>query len=194
MTNEPKLTEQDIADLEAMANEQPERTVLETWREVLARIEVEEQQRIEPGYASRMLARWPRLELHRIPVYYALFNEYLKRYRDVLTEQLRLHPDALDNTGPLGEEDSDAIKNRDIYKEILFGWSIVTATLEAEWNVTDEDAYESLAAQHEAQQFVTGPQGMMQALVSPGVAFQWTDEDQEALNERVVAALEESGE
>ncbi|USH45491.1 hypothetical protein SEA_DOTI_44 [Microbacterium phage DoTi] len=185
------LTEQDQADLAQLAAEPLEITVLETWESVLSNIEQMENEKIEPSYAVNIVGKWPKLDYGDVPHFYKLFNEYLKRYRAVLEEQLRLHPDAKDNTGELGTEESDAVANRDIYIELMFGWNVVTAELEHEWDALDVDAAEKIAAMGEAQLFVTGPQGMLQALTAPNVGFQWTNEEQIALTERVVAAAEE---
>ena len=46
-----------------------------------------------------------------------------------------------------------------------------------------------IAAMAEAQAFVTGGTGIMQALVQPQVGFQWNDEDQQELETRINEAV-----
>ena len=185
------LSEQDQADLASLTEEPLDRTVLEIWEEVLSNIETMEREKIEPGYASMIVGRWPKLEYRQIADFYALFMSYLRLYREALHEQIRLHPDAKTNIAPVGDEKSDAIANREIYKELMFQWNLVTARVEHVWDSNDPLAGEKIAAMAEAQNFVTGGQGMMQALTGPQVGFEWTDEDQIALQERVVQAAEE---
>ena len=189
-TNLTAQDEVDLALLEAVG-EPLGRTVLEIWQSVLSNIDTMEEERIEPGYANHLLQKWPKLTIHTIKPFYHLFHDYLRDYRDIVEEQIRLHPDALKKIKDLGDPDSDAIANREIYGEIMFLWNLTTARQEAEWDIDTEFAYEALAAINEAQLFVTGGQGMMQSLVQPQVGFVWTDEDQTALQERVVAAVEE---
>ena len=196
MTNDDiQLSPQDQADLDLLAavDEPLEMTVLEVWREVLSNIEEQAAARIEPGYATQIIRRWPTLTYKDIFVYYATFHDYLIVYRDILTEQLRLHPDALKAVGhDPGDEDSDAVANRDIYKEIMFEWNLVTAKLENAWDVSDPNAAAQIAAMAEAQAFVTGGTGIMQALVQPQVGFQWNDEDQQELETRINEAVASS--
>ncbi len=194
MTNDDiQLSPEDMVDLDLLgAVDQPlEMTVLAVWQNVLSNIESQAAERIEPGYATQIIRRWPTLTYKDIPAYYATFHEYLVVYRDVLDEQLRLHPDALKAIGfDAGDPDSDAVVNRDIYKELMFEWNLVTAKLEAKWDVTDPDAAAQIAAMAEAQAFVTGGTGIMQALVQPQVGFLWSDQDQQELETRINEAVE----
>ena len=194
MTNDDiQLSPEDMADLDLLGamDQSLEMTVLAVWQNVLSNIETQAAERIEPGYATQIIRRWPTLTYKDIPAYYATFHEYLVVYRDVLDEQLRLHPDALKVVGfDAGDPDSDAVVNRDIYKEIMFEWNLVTAKLEAKWDVTDPDAAAQVAAMAEAQAFVTGGTGIMQALVQPQVGFLWNDTDQQELEARINEAVE----
>ena len=186
-----ELTEQDQADLASLAAAPSPRTVLEIWEEVLSNIETMGAEKIEPGYANHIVTKWPKLDYHQVPQFYALFLSYLRLYREDLHEQLRLHPDAKQNISPVpGHEESDAIANRDIYVELMFVWNLTTARIEHEWDALDPLAAEKIAAQAEAQTFVTGSQGMLQALTAPSVGFSWTDEEQEELTHRVIEAAE----
>jgi hypothetical protein len=186
--------EQDLALLDAMSMPL-EHTVLEMWEATLGDIETMAETRIAPGYANRQLQRWPKLEPAQLPLYYKLFHDYLKDYREVVAEQIRLHPDAKSNTAAEGEPKQDGVANRAIYADIMFGWFVTTAKQEEAWDANDSHMYVRLAAIHEAQLFVTGPQGIMQLLNQPSVGFQWSDEDQAALQQRVIDSVtEESGE
>ena len=194
MTNDDiQLSPEDMADLDLLGamDQSLEMTVLAVWQNVLSNIESQAAERIEPGYATQIIRRWPTLTYKDIPAYYATFHEYLVVYRDVLDEQLRLHPDALKAIGfDAGDPDSDAVVNRDIYKEIMFEWNLVTAKLENAWDVSDPNAAAQIAAMAEAQAFVTGGTGIMQALVQPQVGFLWSDQDQQELETRINEAVE----
>ena len=194
MTNDDiQLSPEDMADLDLLGamDQSLEMTVLAVWQNVLSNIESQAAERIEPGYATQIIRRWPTLTYKDIPAYYATFHEYLVVYRDVLDEQLCLHPDALKAIGfDAGDPDSDAVVNRDIYKEIMFEWNLVTAKLENAWDVSDPNAAAQIAAMAEAQAFVTGGTGIMQALVQPQVGFLWSDQDQQELETRINEAVE----
>jgi hypothetical protein len=193
MTDDIQLSDQDQVDL-ALLNAVDEplgRTVLEIWTEVLGNTEKMAQKRIEPGYASYVLKSWPQLvTIETLPAYYEIFHDLLLVYRADLEEQIRLHPDALQNIGAVGDEDSDAIANRDIYVELMFQWNLTTARLEEEWDVLAADAAPRLAAMADAQAYITGGTGIMQALTAQQVGFVWSNEDQEALIQRVVDEVE----
>jgi hypothetical protein len=191
-----QLSAQDEVDLTILnaANEPLDTTVIGIWEKVLGDIEVMRETRITPGYANKQLQRWPRMLPEELPVYYRLFHDYLLPYRAVVEEQIRLHPDAKGHLGPVGEETSDAVANRAIYKEILLQWNLVTIRHEEQWQADGDFPYAHLAAIHEAQLFVTGPQGIQQLLGQAAVGFQWTDEDQAALVESVNEAAGVSGE
>ena len=174
MSDTEGYTTQDEVDIALMnAIEQPlDRTVLEIWKSILDNTEAQAQTRIEPGFASYVLKSWPTLvTIKTLPSYYALFHTILIQYRDVLDEQLRLHPDALSWTAPVGDPESDAIKNREIYSELLFQWNLVTAIVERAWDVTAPDSAERLAAMADAQAYITGGTGIMQALSAPQVMY-----------------------
>jgi hypothetical protein len=191
--NETTLSEQDEADLAEMmkAIEEPlDRTVLEIWHEILKNIEVQSLKRIEPGFANYVLKSWPAMRPEQISTYYRLFHNLLLKYRVDLEEQLRLHPDALKNFGPVGTDESDAIKNRDVYVELMFQWNLTTARIEHVWDADAEDAYPLLAAMADAQAYVTGGTGLLQQLNTPQVQFQWTNADQDELTTRVIEAAE----
>ena len=182
--------EVDLALLEAV-DQDLGRTALEIWTEILGDIETMQASRIEPGYANHIVSRWPKLGYGDVPVFYELFHELLKEYREVLAEIVRLHPDALKNIAPVGDEESDAIANRKVYEELMFQWNLQTAIIEKRWDATDPNAGALIAAMAESQAFVTGGTGLMQALAAPQVGFTWTDEDQTALTERVTQAVSE---
>ena len=194
ITPEVELSEKDEIDLKLMeAVDQPlDTTVLNVWVQVLSNIEEQEKERILPGYSQNLVQRWPFMTYQDVPTYWALFHGYLKVYREHLTEIVRRHPEALENYGKeAGDPESDAIANRDIYVELMFQWNLTTAKLEAEWDASTADSHCRIAAMAEAQAFVTGGTGIMQALVQPQVGFEWRDSDQQELEERINKAVEE---
>ena len=188
-----ELSDKDIEDLNLLdAIGQPiDHTLLYVWREVLSNIEKIREERVSPVIANKIVSSWPKLAYQDVPAYHELYHGYLTEYRDTLDEVIKEFPGCFKHTAPVGEEGSDAIENRAAYLELLFRWHSLNISFEHEWDAAADDSHVSIAAIADAAAFTIGPSGLTQHLAQPQVAFQWTDEDQQELQARLLEAEEQ---
>ena len=191
-TEDVQLSTQDEADLALMeALSQPvEHTLLRVWSEVLSNIDKVAAEKVSPVIANKIVSSWPKLSFQDVPRYHDLYHAMLRLYRDELQQIIDDNPGALKHTAPAGQEGSDAIENRAIYLEVLFQWHMINVRLEKNWNASDPDSHVQIAAIADSAAFTIGPNGLTQHLAQPQVGFNWGDEDQQALQERVLQAEE----
>lgn len=184
MSNEPieplELTEQDMEDIEKMNSEGEEappapqpRTLLEVWKELLANIDTERDNKIPLPIAQRIVSTWPQLTFGDVTTYMSLYYEYLDQMRQVVLEEIISDPDALENV------EDDATENWDHYRSILFGWHKLAVEWQHDWSTDDSDAAVNMAAIIDAHGFFLSQTGLVAHLQE--IKFEFGPEDQEAL-------------
>jgi hypothetical protein len=188
MTENPK-TEEALpelpADLQAEVDRElgqaPEltHTILEIWANVLSNIEANEGEHISPRYANSIVSNWPRLTFQDVSAYTSKYFTYLKSLRELLTEEIEKDPEALKRV------ENDAEENRGHYLELIGAWQERIEMWEQTWQSDADDSHVTLAALADATSFFVGAQGLVEHLSQIG--FQFTDEDREALRERLMA-------
>ena len=154
-------------------------TVLRIWQEILGNIEESRQERISPTLAARVVRAWSNMTIQEVPQYWALYYDLLESARTRLHNVLSAHPDAIDQV------ENDAEENREVYLEVAFEWNDLLARMDEQWNCTDPEAHLQLAALTDVAGFLTGPNGLFDALSQPQVGFEFTEADQAALAKRL---------
>jgi len=191
----PALTEEEYADLQALP-ELPEdlqkevdrelgqtpamsHTILEIWQSVLSNIEANENEHISPRYANSIVSNWPRLSFQDVSKYTKKYFSYLKALREILTEEIAKDPAAFERV------ENDAEENRAHYLELIGAWQERIEMWEQTWQSDGKDSHVTLAALADATSFFVGAQGLVEHLSQ--INFQFTDEDREALRQRLLA-------
>lgn len=159
----PELSEQDKIDLRILNSEpepQPEeqeskRSLLELWAEVLQSVEASRDSKVPMAVAHSIVTSWPKLNYRDIPEYHVLYHEYLIQARDILTELIHEHPQALEYHGL-----EDGKENANFYLHLLVQWNILFEDIAEEWSPTDDNADVVVAALVEARNTVLGRLGM----------------------------------
>jgi len=170
---ENTLTEQDIADLESLAAESENHTLLEVWREILSNIDEARKEKITPTEAVRIVTAWRHLSVQDVAVYQPLYYDRLDEMRQVLLVEIESDPAALKNT------ENDAEDNHHHYLNLLLQWQLLAQSWGADWDVSSPTSHIDLAAFAEAQNFVLGERGLIGQLEAIG--FDFTDEESTAL-------------
>jgi len=188
---EEQLTEQDIADLEALHSESSgvTHTIIEIWQ---ANLEPADQilakEFITPGFANKIVSTWPKLSVQDVKAYHTLFHQRVIRLRSIFDEALEKYraetPDALERV------EDDATYNRDFYIEILTLWQEEMQRWEyRDFDVTSPDAHIDIAVIAEVKSFFLGEMGLAQHLQTVG--FSYDEEAQARIGARLQANLEE---
>lgn len=154
-------------------------TVLEVWASVLSNIEANEGEHISPRYANSIVSNWPRLEFQDVSTYTRQYFTFLKALREILTTEIDKDPAALERI------ENDAEENREHYLELIGAWQEQIEEWEQNWDSDDYQSHITLAALADATSFFVGSQGLVEHLSQ--INFQFTDEDREALRQRLVA-------
>jgi len=190
--SEPELTEQDLADIEAMKQgDVPFHTCLEVWSQVLGNVEKVSKEKVQAHVANKIVHSWPKISFQETPRYHALYHEMLLEAEQALKGILKKYPKAFKNRGDVGAEDSDAVANRDAYVDVMFEWNMLLNRHEHAWDAAHPESHIQIAVFADAFAFLLGEQGLIQHLGQPQVGFQFTEADQQALQERLQAAREE---
>lgn len=177
------LTEQDVADLASLDEELPKKnTLLAVWRNVLGNAESSLANKIPAKVALKIVTAWKDLRFADLPAYHERYHEMLIAQRNILDEIIASDSEALKRTK------DDAVDNRALYLELMFQWQYQGLLWEEAWDCTAPDAAIELAALEDAMGFFFGPQGLIQHLSAIG--FSYSEQDAEALGERLTAAKE----
>ena len=186
-TPEDQLTDVDIEAIAASLNEgeapKMDRTLLETWVEVLANAEADRAERISPEAAMRALNQWPKMKMEEVSTYLDIYYNGLLELRQHIHDIIAEHPEALKNI------ETDAVDNHDLYIELLFRWQLTIARWEIEWHVDNPVAYAEIAATVDVSGTFLGVNGLSSHLTQINLSFD--DEEQAAFAERLQKAVEE---
>lgn len=194
MTDAP-LNAKDQADLDLLGStNEPMRTLLEIWRNVLGNIEAERGGRVSPAAANQLVNIWPKLTFADVSVYTNAYYDYLLDLRDILDAEIAKDKKAFKHTAPRRPDgtldpDGDAIKNGPRYRELLAAWQERIILWEHQWDSDAADAAARVAAIADATAFYVGPQGLVANL--DDIGFQLTDDESEAIRTRLAAYKEE---
>jgi len=174
-TENVEMSAADEADLQLLLENPPpaKRTLLETWRLLLANMEASAKERVSPGLANRIVSTWPKLSFQDVPRYYELYYELMLEMRELLHTEISVDPDALKNV------DDDAVDNAGRYRNLLLCWNVAVVRWEHEWDAADPESHILLAAIADATQFYIGQQGIVAHLDQIGFALD--EADQQAL-------------
>lgn len=181
------LTDEDLAKISASLSEgeapEMDRTLLETWREVLANAESDRAERISPEAAMRALNQWPKMTMEDVVPYLDMYYDYLLALRQHLYDVIDEHPEALKHI----EDDAEA--NHDLYLEVLFRWQVSIAEWEKTWDIHEDFAYARIAAQVDVSGTYLGVNGLSSHLQI--IKMEFTPEQQQAFTERLQKAVGE---
>ena len=181
-----ELTEEDIEAIAAsFAEGNPPaltHTLLEIWRNILSNIESAREERIPPVIANRVVTAYPKIEYHMVPQYWDTYYDLLTEMRDILDDVIASDNEAFDRV------EDDAILNRDLYVEVLFGWSDKINQWEEEWDTMSPNAAVELAAIADVSSVIVGETGLTENLSQLQIGFSFDDSDRIALQERLAEA------
>jgi hypothetical protein len=177
----PELPADLQAEVNAALGQAPElsHTILEIWQSILSNIEANEEEHISPRYANSIVSNWPRLQFQDVKAYTLVYFSYLKALRLILTEEIAKDPAALERV------ENDAEENREHYLELIGAWQEQIESWEQNWDSDASNSHILLAALADATSFFVGAQGLVEHLSQ--INFQFTDEDREALRQRLLA-------
>jgi hypothetical protein len=177
----PELPEDLQKEVDAALGQAPEltHTILEIWQSILSNIEANEEEHISPRYANSIVNNWPRLNFQDVPLYTATYFHFLKALREILTAEIDKDPAAFERV------ENDAEENRAHYLELIGAWQEQIENWEQDWEAAQVDSHITLAALADATSFFVGAQGLVEHLSQ--INFQFTDEDREALRQRLLA-------
>lgn len=179
------LPAQDEADLQAMLDEAPPRTLLETWDKLLESAATVREERIAPDVAVKIVQSWPELKYSDLPAYNELFFSHVEEAHRILKEEIAKNDNCLLNV------DNDAEENGDIYRELIFLWQKHFLEVSHEWDPASVDAAVALAAMGRAQSFLFEPgRGLINHL-DHLKGFEFGDADRDAMGDRLRAVQEE---
>jgi hypothetical protein len=176
----PELPEDLQAEVNAALGTAPAltHTILEIWASILSNIESNEGEHISPRYANSIVSNWPRLNFQEVSAYTRKYFTYLKSLREILTEEIAKDPAAFERV------ENDAEDNREHYLELIGAWQARIEMWEQTWQSDGKDSHVTLAALADATSFFVGAQGLVEHLSQ--INFQFTDEDREALRQRLL--------
>lgn len=188
MTEQNDLSVQDELDLKSLdieaELEAPTRTLLEIWSFIFDGAEASRDDRIAPLEALKLITAWPKLALDQVPQYFEYYYSYLGRYRKALAALIKEDPSTLKNTK------KDAEDNREVYLELIHQWQRIPIEIENGWDITHTEAYIQIAAMSMAGNFIFSPhEGIINHFAQ--IDFQLTPEDNDKLEERRIAFIEE---
>ena len=185
----PTVEDAEIADLlNELTDEEGTRLLdmplLKTWQAVLSNIETERVARITPGWAATIVGNWTSLKFSDVPAYHERYFEHLTELRQCLLDVIEFDPECLERMGA-----DDIEENRGHYIEILLAWRLTVMRWELAWDCLDPDAAIEFAAIADASRLFLGEQGLIQHLGQR--EFQFTQEESDMLEARLVEALKE---
>lgn len=181
---------EDLAFLQA-ADAPIDHTLLEIWRNVLGNLEASLVEKVAPTIALKIVSSWPKMDFQDVQPYHERYHEILLIARDSLDAVIRSHPNCLKNVDDVGSASSDAVANRSAYVELLFEWQFMFMRLEHDWDSTAATAAIEVAAIADAAAFLVSDRGLIQHLGQVQVGFQFSPDDQDALQARLQAARAE---
>lgn len=196
MSNEAPLemTEQDVADLEALHNEPaaekpPYRPVLKTWQVLLTEaVTTESTQRVTAGWATRITAMYKELLYKDMEKFRDEFFEKIRTLLRALVEEIESDNECL----KVEDQAADVAENSVHYKNLIFRWQSAILGWEQGWHCTDEDSHIEIATISEVHRMFFGEQGITSHL--DGIGFHFTEDDQKALAAHLESLKEASGE
>lgn len=158
-----QLSEQDIADLETMANEEStptERSLLEIWDHVFSNVANVRAQPIDMGVAQKLVSQWPKLSYQDTARYHEVYHDYLTRLGAFLAEipaERRKH---------VGEADLE--ENSETYVNLLVSWHVALDEIKESWDARDPESHIQAAALTDAGGFVFSQVGLLGHLAAIG--------------------------
>lgn len=173
MTQDQPISQQDVADLEAMYAEGEDitqRSLFEVWRELLSNVDKVAGEPIPMVVAHKVVNSWPKLTYQDTARYHAVYHEFLNTLKAPLEAVIAAHPEVLDRSGT-----EDGELNHEHYLNLLVTWHLGFEKLEQEWRAGDGDSHIQLAAQIDARSFVFSATGFAGHL--DAIQFQVSDEE-----------------
>lgn len=176
LTNNPELTDEDLAAIQASLDEGNEavvrRSILEIWTELFSNVPKVSRERVTPGLAMNIVGTWPKISMQETPRYHAIYHERLLEVAEVLYSEIPqgdIRDKAFDR---VGDEDRDL--NAEHYEAILLEWQKLVMRWEAEWRAEDPESHLIAAVIADVHKFVLSPSGIVEHLSS--INFRYTDE------------------
>lgn len=159
-------------------------SLIKSWRELLRSIEASQAERITIGSAQRVLRAYPALRVQDLSKYNDEYHELLKQARAVLLQVIHDDPESLEVPG-----DKDLEENGELYRRIVFDWSILLDERETAWDCDHPNAHISLAVLSDVRVFLFGETGLAGHLAARGFTISTDD-----VRDAVLAAREARGE
>ena len=176
------LTEEDIADIDALTREKaPYFTVLKAWQETLAPLEQESAKKPTADWAAVIISKWPFLQFSDLMSVHGHYFRILKDLKNILDAEINSDKDALTYT----TIEEDVENNKDHYVSIIKDWQKALIAEQSKWDVSAEDAGPRMAALGEVQQQLLGKNGLVSYLGVIQLPF--SDEEQFEMDDELEA-------
>lgn len=167
----------EVVPLSGRAREKEYRTVLETWRELLAPADKVGQERPSPNWCMRILSTYLGLSFSDMYDVRDRYHAKVREMREIVRHVIATDPECLSR----GSVEEDRTENSDLYKNLILLWQQQILQWELEWDCRKPDAAVEIAAMSEVHKLFLGEQGLIQHLMSIG--FEFTQDDQDTLAE-----------
>lgn len=163
-------------------------TLLEVWRALLAPArEGMASEPVSPQWATKIVNTYPEITYRDTVRVNALLYQIVDELAGILDVEIATDDECLKHTSV----EEDRTENSPHYMNLLRDWQIHLMLKELAWDPTDEEAAITLAALSEVHAMFLGQNGLVAHLDS--IQFQFTEDDQEALQQALVAVREGRG-
>lgn len=181
-SNETIEIPDDLSEMPEAAEPQPYRTLLELWKVLLASSRNMIDEPVSPQWATKIVQTYPEIRFKDAEDVHVGVFAMTAALADILDRIIAEDDECLNKL----DAQEDAEQNAVNYRRVLTDWQVYFVEQEAAWRATDKAAAVKLAVLSEVQQMFFGQTGLVNHLDSIG--FQYTEADQQALTETLVAA------
>lgn len=179
----------DVSELtEGGHDKAPYRSLLEIWRAVIEPAAHGEMRKdpISPQWATKMVTTYPGIGFADVEgIHHGVFD-LAAELGELLDEEIATDDECL----KVISAEEDVEQNSGHYRNMLIAWQTHLMLLELSWNPSDPGAAVDLAVMSEVQQMFLGQTGLVAHLDTIG--FQYTEEDQAELSQRLTARRAEA--
>lgn len=151
------------------------RPVLALWSGILSEVDNPKFNKIDIGWAHRMVERHSQIKFSDLPELNSNFRSKLVVLRDALEEVIKENPDHL----TVENQQEDAEKNTALYFDLLKKWQIQLLNWELAWDPMDPNAAIEIAAISDTHTMIFGHTGITSLL--DAIGYITTDAQQQEL-------------
>ena len=161
-------------------------TLLEVWRALLkpAREGGMRDDPITPQWATKIVSTYQQVTYQMTPEVHARLFELVDALAQILDAEIETDDECLKHTSA----EEDRTENSQHYLNLLRDWQVYLLRMELAWNPVHDNAAIELAALSEVHNMFLGQNGLVGHLES--IQFQFTEDDQQALQEALIAVRE----